>query len=70
MMKIKTLILLLVIAFIFSTTSIADTVDIRESLIPWEKTAPTHMVVFGLSLLVVPALPTQKTISPDLARLL
>ena len=45
MMKIKTLILLLVVPLFFSIASIADTVNIREWLIPWEKTEPTDTVV-------------------------
>ena len=45
MMKIKTLILLLVIPLFCSTASIADTVDIREWLIPWERTEPTDTFV-------------------------
>ena len=44
-MKIKTLMLLLVIPLFFSIASIADTVDIREWLIPWEKSEPTDVFV-------------------------
>jgi len=45
MMKVKTLLILLCISVWPSLDAIADTVDIREWLVPWEQSEPAHPFV-------------------------
>jgi virginiamycin B lyase len=45
MMKIKTLIALLLLSAVPAINAVADTVDIREWLVPWEDSEPGHTYV-------------------------
>lgn len=45
MMKIRTLVILFLLSAIFGQKAVADTVDIREWLVPWENSGPTGAYV-------------------------
>ena len=45
MMKVKVYVILLVVLTCVSPEATADTVDVREWLVPWEKSRPTDVYV-------------------------